>query len=228
MKFSRLHAWLCKGLSHVRVFGSRHAVEIQRPDFLRKTKHSKENHEDSKYTYVVLRKEPRPLFNSPTSPPTNIDLNGNFYINTTRALFAKRTKYKKPPPPPPVTYDNPEDMFAASHSWSRIVVPPLKKDGYLERIIIPRNKPVRRELVESGDSETSVEENPHELQMDAKRRPSVSPQKLLKQAKQNVKKQSRRKFSLENLDTSKKGRNGKNDDSEAMVFFGGQRLPRSL
>lgn len=42
-------------------------------------------------------------------------------------------------------------MFAASHAWSRIVVPPLKKDGhvvidtcgtsgFLERIIIPKSQ----------------------------------------------------------------------------------------
>lgn len=63
----------------------------------------------------------------------------------------KKKRTKKPPPPPPVTYDNPEDMQAASYDWSRIVVPPLKKDGhvvidacagngYLERIIIPKSQ----------------------------------------------------------------------------------------
>ncbi|KAF9350518.1 37S ribosomal protein S22 [Mortierella sp. NVP85] len=245
--------------------------KLQRPDFLRKTKHSKENYEDSKYTYVVLRKGPRPLFNPPTSPPptstltttsTSIPLEqfeiqpqqsaGDIHVPTDSSV-TKRTKYKKPPPPPPVTYDNPEDMFTASHSWSRIVVPPLKKDGhvvidtcaangYLERIIIPRsqgkipyrdarkamwgdlfphapkNKPVRKEVVESGGSETTAEGDRNEPQMDAKRRPSLSPQKLLKRAKQKEKKQSRRKVSLGDLDTGKKSRNGRNDGDNSFIL----------
>ncbi|KAF9988032.1 37S ribosomal protein S22 [Modicella reniformis] len=147
--------------------------KVQRPDFLRKTKHSKGNYEDSKYTYVILRKGSRPLFNPPlsvsasplststsTSTPTPISVNPSSVIQpqlsddtqeSTESSSPKRKKYKKPPPPPPVSYDNPEDMFAASYSWSRIVVPPLKKDGhvvidtcaaygYLERIIIPKSQ----------------------------------------------------------------------------------------
>ncbi|KAF9896080.1 37S ribosomal protein S22 [Lobosporangium transversale] len=63
----------------------------------------------------------------------------------------KKKKVKKQPPPPPVSYDNAEDMQAASHSWPRIVIPPLKRDGhvvmdtcaasgFLERIIIPKSQ----------------------------------------------------------------------------------------
>ncbi|KAK3825535.1 MAG: mitochondrial small ribosomal subunit Rsm22-domain-containing protein [Benniella sp.] len=205
--------------------------KVQRPDFLRKTKHSKENHEDSKYTYVVLRKGPRPLFNSPTSPPPT--------STSTTTLTSIPLEHS--------------DMFAASHSWSRIVVPPLKKDGhvvidtcaangYLERIIIPRsqgkipyrdarkamwgdlfphapkNKPVRKEVVESGSSETTAEGDGNEPQKDAKRRPSISPQKLLKRAKQKEKKQSRQKVSLGDLDTGKKGRNSRNGGDNSFIL----------
>ncbi|KAG0299146.1 37S ribosomal protein S22 [Linnemannia gamsii] len=128
--------------------------KVQRPDFLRKTKHSKDNYEDAKYTYVVLRKGPRPSFTrASTQAASEASITSVSSVTedsaTDPSLKKKRTK--KPPPPPPVTYDNPEDMQAASYDWSRIVVPPLKKDGhvvidtcaangYLERIIIPKSQ----------------------------------------------------------------------------------------
>lgn len=37
---------------------------VQRPTFLMKTKHSKQNAEDSKYSYVVIRRGRRPVPNS--------------------------------------------------------------------------------------------------------------------------------------------------------------------
>ncbi|KAH7059913.1 mitochondrial small ribosomal subunit Rsm22-domain-containing protein [Linnemannia elongata] len=132
--------------------------KVQRPDFLRKTKHSKDNYEDAKYTYVVLRKGPRPSFTrvstSPVEPSeatTTVTGASLPEDTTTTDPIMKKKRTKKPPPPPPVTYDNPEDMQAASYDWSRIVVPPLKKDGhvvidtcagngYLERIIIPKSQ----------------------------------------------------------------------------------------
>ncbi|KAG0202411.1 37S ribosomal protein S22 [Mortierella sp. NVP41] len=127
--------------------------KVQRPDFLRKTKHSKDNYEDAKYTYVVLRKGPRPVFTPAPSAVSTSESASTLEETTTETMDPnlKKKRTKKPPPPPPVTYDNPEDMQAASHAWSRIVVPPLKKDGhvvidtcaangYLERIIIPKSQ----------------------------------------------------------------------------------------
>ncbi|KAF9931891.1 37S ribosomal protein S22 [Linnemannia zychae] len=117
----------------------------------RKTKHSKENFEDAKYTYVVLRKGPRPVFTpAPPTPVSGLEAEVLPEDSATDPNIKKK-RTKKPPPPPPVTYDNPEDMQAASYGWSRIVVPPLKKDGHvvidtcasndhLERIIIPRSQ----------------------------------------------------------------------------------------
>ncbi|KAF9958760.1 37S ribosomal protein S22 [Mortierella alpina] len=130
--------------------------KVQRPDFLRKTKHSKENFEDAKYTYVILRKGARPVFTPPAMAKaveqrqepveSNISTTAGDSDDSTQ-----KKRFKKQPPPPPVTYENAEDMFAASHAWSRIVVPPLKKDGhvvidtcgtsgFLERIIIPKSQ----------------------------------------------------------------------------------------
>ncbi|KAF9138922.1 37S ribosomal protein S22 [Linnemannia schmuckeri] len=133
--------------------------KVQRPDFLRKTKHSKDNYEDAKYTYVVLRKGPRPVFTQASASPAvtleaTTSAPGSSLPEDTIILSdpsMKKKKAKKPPPPSPVTYDNPEDMQTASYDWSRIVVPPLKKDGhvvidtcavngYLERIIIPKSQ----------------------------------------------------------------------------------------
>ncbi|KAG0296557.1 37S ribosomal protein S22 [Linnemannia gamsii] len=128
--------------------------KVQRPDFLRKTKHSKDNYEDAKYTYVVLRKGPRPVFtrvSTPATSETTITAGSSLPEDASTEPNLKKKRTKKPPPPPPVTYDNPEDMQSASYDWSRIVVPPLKKDGhvvidtcaangYLERIIIPKSQ----------------------------------------------------------------------------------------
>ncbi|KAG0046662.1 37S ribosomal protein S22 [Gryganskiella cystojenkinii] len=133
--------------------------KLQRPDFLRKTKHSSENFEDAKYTYVILRKGTRPSYKPKVTPPTaEITAPGPTTTNTTttssdndESTSQSKKKFKKPPPPPPVTYETAEEMLAASHDWSRIVVPPLKKDGHvvidtcaasgsLERIIIPKSQ----------------------------------------------------------------------------------------
>ncbi|KAI7821974.1 mitochondrial small ribosomal subunit Rsm22-domain-containing protein [Gamsiella multidivaricata] len=188
--------------------------KVQRPDFLRKTKHSKENFEDSKYTYVVLRKGARPVF-TPTS-----------------------------------------DMFAASHLWSRIVVPPLKKDGhvvidtcaangYLERIIIPKsqgripyrdarkamwgdlfphapkNKPVRKDTVKNmTDADREGDEAADEDGKSIKRRPlGVGSEALQKRAKQKEKKQSRQKVSLDQIDGTKSSRKGKKGGKDEDVFL---------
>ncbi|KAG0206529.1 37S ribosomal protein S22 [Mortierella sp. GBA30] len=132
--------------------------KVQRPDFLRKTKHSKENYEDAKYTYVILRKGARPLFvaSSPViseKPQEQLQLTDLTAkgISDNDSSIVQKKKFKKLPPPPPVTYEKSEDMFAASHAWSRIVVPPIKKDGhvvidtcgtsgFLERIVIPKSQ----------------------------------------------------------------------------------------
>ncbi|ORX45916.1 Rsm22-domain-containing protein [Hesseltinella vesiculosa] len=44
-----------------RKFWCHFSQRVQRPNFLMKTKHSKNNTEDSKYSYVILRKGPRPM-----------------------------------------------------------------------------------------------------------------------------------------------------------------------
>ncbi|KAG0038415.1 37S ribosomal protein S22 [Podila clonocystis] len=217
--------------------------KVQRPDFLRKTKHSKENFEDAKYTYVVLRKGPRPALTAAReaeiAPPKPME-----------DVPAKGGKHKKQPPPPPVTYDNFEDMFNASHSWSRIVVPPIKKDGhvvmdtcgpegFLERMVIPRsqgkipyrdarkatwgdlfphlpkNKPVRKDSVQQPfDGSEGSEVEPNTTR---RRPPGISAEQLLKRAKQKEKKQNRQKLTPDEIE-GKKGR-GRKDDEDITIEF---------
>ncbi|KAF9418485.1 37S ribosomal protein S22 [Podila epigama] len=216
--------------------------KVQRPDFLRKTKHSKENFEDAKYTYVVLRKGPRPVWNAPA---TVVDT-----LTEAEKTGAKGRKFKKEPPPPPVTYENESDMIAASHSWSRIVVPPLKKDGhvvidtcapngFLERIVIPRsqgkipyrdarkamwgdlfphqpkNKPVRKASVQQpfdGSEGSDVEPN-----TTRRRPPGISAEQLLKRAKQKEKKQNRQKVTADEIDGQNRRQRNQSDDGDIII-----------
>ncbi|KAG0250763.1 37S ribosomal protein S22 [Mortierella polycephala] len=232
----------------------------------RKTKHTKENFEDAKYTYVILRKGPRPISTPPTSTPTPAKViettEATAELNTnTQALEhdsshvppaePRKKKYAKLPPPPPVTYDTPEKMFAASNAWSRIVIQPLKKDGhvvidtcgasgYLERIIIPKsqgkipyrdarkamwgdlfphqpkNKAVRREILEQNDAEAEGEKK------NKNQRPSgMSAEAMLRRTKQKAKKQSRQKINVDkelSIDGSRKTRKGKKDDEEDLFI----------
>lgn len=160
--------------------------------------------------------------------------------------MTKNMREKNPPPPPPVTYDNPEDMFAASHAWSRIVVPPLKKDGHviidvcaanghLERAIIPKSqgKIIYRDARKAmwGDLFPHAPKNKpvrreavamavtqDEAEEEKKRPSSISSQKLLERALHKEKKRSRQKVSLEDLDPTKKSRKKDRDND----FFRGQ------
>ncbi|CAO3645643.1 unnamed protein product [Cunninghamella blakesleeana] len=46
--------------ANIQKFWCHFSQRVQRPPFLMKTKHSKHNIEDSKYSYVILRRKPRP------------------------------------------------------------------------------------------------------------------------------------------------------------------------
>ncbi|KAF9113211.1 37S ribosomal protein S22 [Mortierella sp. AM989] len=226
------------------------------PHDKRKTKHSKENFEDSKYTYVVLRKGARPVFTQPSPPvpvveessqPQSLELNSES-TESEDGSSTKRKKYKKLPPPPPVTYNSPEEMLAASHAWSRIVVPPLKKDGhvvmdtcaangYLERIVIPKSQgkiPYRdARKAMWGDLFPHVPKNRPvrketiknmfdggETQMNPKKRPQgISAEMLMKRMKQKEKKQSRQKVSLDEIDGAKRSRKSNRGQKDQDIIF---------
>ncbi|SAM00979.1 hypothetical protein [Absidia glauca] len=58
---------------------------VQRPSFLMKTKHSKHNTEDSKYSYVVLRKGPRP---STKPSPISVEEEGTSEITVEEQAYS--------------------------------------------------------------------------------------------------------------------------------------------
>ncbi|GLB35731.1 putative mitochondrial small ribosomal subunit Rsm22 [Lyophyllum shimeji] len=128
---------------------------IQRPSFVRKTKHSGIGHEDIEYSYVVIRRGPRPL---PTS--TNLGRVGEvgrrelekealsrapmkeLKLHSEHAALAGSPKdgasavaseisvaEEKNEPSTQVELE--EALRLESYSWPRLVFPPLKKSGHI-------------------------------------------------------------------------------------------------
>ncbi|CAO3589916.1 unnamed protein product [Absidia cylindrospora] len=96
---------------------------VQRPSFLMKTKHSKFNTEDSKYSYVVLRKGPRPSAASTQSMTTN-----DRTVSSSTSVMEEQ-----------------------AYSWPRLIQPPMKKNkhvvmdicassGTIQRMVIPKSQ----------------------------------------------------------------------------------------
>ncbi|KAF9287620.1 37S ribosomal protein S22 [Mortierella alpina] len=195
--------------------------KVQRPDFLRKTKHSKENFEDAKYTYVILRKGARPVF----TPPALVDA-----IEPTQQPIEANTST---PTVPPLKKDG------------HVVIDTCGTNGFLERIIIPKsqgkipyrdarkamwgdlfphlpkNKAVRKETVKNMfDDQDQAEGDDTGVAKVQKRRPlGISTEMLLKRAKQKEKKQSRQKISVEQeLDGTAKNRRNKRRDGDDIVL----------
>ncbi|KAF9970544.1 37S ribosomal protein S22 [Actinomortierella ambigua] len=209
--------------------------KVERPDFLRRTKHTKENYEDSKYTYVVLRKGPRPSLSA--------EVMQHYQKRQQDAVAAtlqeqqqlqdqeqeggnKKKKHIKVPPLPPITYDNADDMFMASHSWARLVVPPLKKDrhvvmdycaksGQLERMVIPKSqgkviyrdarKAMWGDLFPHEPKNKAVAKETAEVDREAMRRKHQGPTaaQLKSRALEKEKKQGRKKPSLDETEGRK-------------------------
>ncbi|CAG8549410.1 1544_t:CDS:10 [Diversispora eburnea] len=89
----------------------------------------KENHEDSKYSYVVLRRGPRPELVSESKPTEK---------------FEKILEEKS------IDTDLVKEFISEAFQWPRLIVPPMKrsghvvmdgcsKSGYIERIVIPKS-----------------------------------------------------------------------------------------
>ena len=95
---------------------------IERPAFLRKTKHAKKGHEDTSYSYVVIRRGTRPLppqevAVADASPPQMVDAHEEDVL----AQFNKDE-----------TNTNLSYLLQTSaYHWPRIVYPPLKRSGHI-------------------------------------------------------------------------------------------------
>jgi hypothetical protein len=122
---------------------------MERPPFVRHTKHSGVGHEDIKYSYVVIRRGPRPSipdvkvgrlgdvgrrqmqFEEAKRPPVELKLDdGNTPPSSTHVIASTHTEkpieshgYK------PSEIEN--LMKAEAFHWPRIVFPPLKKSGHV-------------------------------------------------------------------------------------------------
>ncbi|KAG0260741.1 37S ribosomal protein S22 [Actinomortierella ambigua] len=210
--------------------------KVERPDFLRRTKHTRENYEDSKYTYVILRKGPRPSLTAEVmqqyqkrqqdAVAATLAEQQQEAEKKEQEQGSKKKRHVKVPPLPPITYDNAEDMFKASHSWARIVVPPLKKDrhvvvdycgqsGRLERMVIPKSqgkivyrdarKAMWGDLFPHEPKNKAVAKEVADLDREAMRRRHQGPTaaQLKSRAIEKEKKQGRKKPVLDEIEERK-------------------------
>ncbi|KAG0227072.1 37S ribosomal protein S22 [Actinomortierella wolfii] len=213
----------------------------------KRTKHSKENYEDSKYTYVILRKGSRPSLTDEVK---------QYYQKKQQDAFSallaeqeekeqdenndKKKKHTKLPSLPPIVFDTPEDMYKDSHSWARIVVPPLKKDrhvvidycgasGRLERMVIPKSqgkipyrdarKAMWGDLFPHQPKNKPVAKETAEVDREAMRRRHHGPTaaQLQSRAIEKEKKQGRKKPSLDEIDGQTQ--RGGNKEKDVVIDF---------
>lgn len=125
---------------------------LQRPEFIRKTKHSGTGHENTEYSYIVIRRGPR--------PPAAVTKVGRIG-DVGRREFAKHAEDSAPlvhlslardhhevhvDEPAPTENIVPSDAHDASelsgaelsaalrheaYSWPRLVFPPIKRSGHI-------------------------------------------------------------------------------------------------
>ena len=125
---------------------------LQRPDFVRKTKHSKAGHEDAGYAYVVIRRGQRPprvhskvgrdgdvslreqdKLRLPQTPVAELQVDGEHgqphSIEPTPSLDSSSSASV------PSRLASREEIAAAlraeAYSWPRLVFPPLKRGGHI-------------------------------------------------------------------------------------------------
>lgn len=88
---------------------------LQRPDFLQRTKHAKDNIEDVGYSYILIRKggkrPPLPLSQAQGSQANSVGVREEDSIED-KAISDR-------------------DIVSASYHWSRIILPPLKRHKHI-------------------------------------------------------------------------------------------------
>jgi ribosomal protein RSM22 (predicted rRNA methylase) len=118
---------------------------IERPPFVRHTKHSGVGHEDIEYSYVVIRRGPRPSIpavkvgrlgevgrsemqlEAAKRPPVQLELDdGNTQASPIHDISS--TSLEKSMDEPAELEDL---MKAEAFHWPRLVLPPLKKSGHV-------------------------------------------------------------------------------------------------
>ena len=122
---------------------------MERPPFVRRTKHSGVGHEDIGYSYVIIRRGPRPSIpdvkvgrlgevgrrqlqlEEAKHPPVELELDeGNLQTPpTTTVASTLPDKMMEPHDLSLVEMEN--LMKAEAFHWPRIITPPLKKSGHI-------------------------------------------------------------------------------------------------
>ncbi|KAI0361117.1 Rsm22-domain-containing protein [Trametes cingulata] len=129
---------------------------LQRPEFVRKTKHSGTGHEDMDYSYVVIRRGPRPS-RATTKVGRLGDVGKRELAKQAEAsiplahlsIDGEHPEFSEAPPGDDATEGDavsqgsgqeetalsPSDLTAAlrheAYSWPRLVFPPLKRSGHI-------------------------------------------------------------------------------------------------
>ena len=122
---------------------------MERPSFVRRTKHSGVGHEDIGYSYVVIRRGPRPSVpdikvgrlgevgqrqirnEGAKRQPVELELDNGGSLATTQLAQAivPPEEITEPPTHSPAEIDS--LLKAESFHWPRLVFPPLKKSGHV-------------------------------------------------------------------------------------------------
>ncbi|KAJ2083379.1 37S ribosomal protein S22 [Coemansia sp. RSA 988] len=105
----------------------------QRPEFTMLTKHSKSNLEDRRYSYVIMRRGPRPekiaLQEQTLDKPANAHVSStNLGVNLSTEVDQKST----------------EQLSKEAYYWSRIILPPIKKKGHVVLDVCVHDGPIER------------------------------------------------------------------------------------
>lgn len=120
---------------------------VERPPYLRKTKHSKNGEETSAFSYVVVKRGPRPSATAggPTdilgtkslplsparSPPTILQPVKQSHGSSDSELFAIPSSEQHIDLPEVSLAETSAEMRADAYSWPRLVAPPLKRSGHV-------------------------------------------------------------------------------------------------
>lgn len=117
---------------------------MQRPAFLRKTKHVKSGHEDNGYSYVVIRRGPRPTLisqgNNQVLSMTVKEGNAELQLkdsSVTQAVAEPTPLKTKVVIAPPQRLSDSEEQDSAeslqlqAYQWPRLVFPPIKNSGHV-------------------------------------------------------------------------------------------------
>ncbi|GAW06584.1 Rsm22-domain-containing protein [Lentinula edodes] len=122
---------------------------LQRPSFIRLTKHSTVGHEDIGYSYVVIQRGARPV--RPSSKSGRIGATGKRELDRKAEsqtimkelrLHDENNVGEMPPDAPhavelsnplrvPLDYELQTELRKEAYSWPRLVFPPLKKSGHI-------------------------------------------------------------------------------------------------